>query len=108
MGWWDQLVDDALEGGVKGGLRWAWKKIGPRQEGEPKIVSVEYAAKTGLTAEAQVEGFELRWTAARLIDERLGEGWEYVYEPEDRRNVKSKLMLWDKSVLLRREIKPKA
>lgn len=29
---WDQLIDDALDGCVKGGLGWAWRKIGPPSE----------------------------------------------------------------------------
>src|SRR5260370_20541 len=102
MTWWEDLADDALEGGVKGGLRWAWQKIGPRREIEPKTVATGYPVKTGLDAQARAENLELRWTAEWLIDERLGEGWEFVFEPSDG-NTKRKLRLWYGSVLLQRK-----
>jgi hypothetical protein len=103
MAWWDDLVDDAIEGGVKGGLKWAWSRIGPRKEGEPKTVSLSYPARTGLLAQAEGEGFEMHWFAARHVDERLGDGWQYVYEPDARANTKHRLVAWDKSALLIRQ-----
>ncbi len=100
--WWETLIDDSLEDGVKGTLKWAWRAIGPWPEGQPKVVSQRYPEKSGLAARAAAEGFGLGWVRGKLAAEKILEGWEYVYEPDEEHRVKRRLIDGDESVLMKK------
>lgn len=71
---------------------------------EEKLVDNSWLEKTELQKLTIQNGYELRWSLPDKIEARKLDGWEILYEVDKLKRIKRRIVLVDKSVLLRRKI----
>ena len=69
---------------------------------ETKLVDTNWLEKSGLTAKAQQEGFELRWSNPEKVESRRFEGWDIWYEVDKLRRIRRRIVLKGGAVLIAR------
>jgi hypothetical protein len=70
---------------------------------EEKLVSFQWPEESGFKAEAEAEGYEIRWTRSDLIETRKLEGYVVLYEVDKLRRVKRRIVLQDGLTLMGRK-----
>jgi hypothetical protein len=70
------------------------------KEGEPKLVDREWLEKSGFGAHMDAQGYTLRWTNPDRIETRVLDGYDLLYEIDNDKNVKRRLVRRDGSTLM--------
>jgi hypothetical protein len=60
--------------------QWGLSEKRAISSGEPRIswTDLQFPQRTGLQAQLEADGYEIRWTAESSLSERLSAGWERV------------------------------
>ena len=67
---------------------------------ESKIVDKEWLTKSGFKTKAIEDGLALRWTSPQKLERRKSEGYKILYERDELRRIRRRLVLNDGSVLM--------
>ena len=67
---------------------------------ETKSVDSQYIQKIGLQEKLENEGYKLRWSTFNKVESRKLDGWEIVYEIDEKNKTKYKLIVNNKAVLI--------
>jgi len=69
-------------------------------EEEDKLVEMSWLKKSGFGDAAQKSGFDLRWTKPEKIETRILDGYQTLYEIDDKARKKRRIVLKDGLVLM--------
>jgi hypothetical protein len=75
---------------------------------EDKVVHFQWPEESGFASEAKAKGYQIRWTKPDLIESRRLEGFEVLYEVDEVRRVRSRLILRDGLTLMVRKFEASA
>ena len=67
---------------------------------DSKLVDNDWLSKSGLKEKATESGYLLRWSLPKKIEARRLDGCEILHEVDKLRRVRSRLVLYDGSVLI--------
>jgi len=67
---------------------------------ETKKVDLQYIEKSRLKEKLEDEGYRLRWSTLHKVESRKLDGWDYVYEIDEKNRTKYRLQVKDDVVLI--------
>lgn len=69
-------------------------------EEEDKLVEMSWLKESGFGDAAEKSGFDLRWTVPKKVETRKLDGYQILYEIDDKARKKRRIVLEDGTVLM--------